>query len=77
MSLSLQWLVVVGSLAAFAFGWGTGSNDVANAFGTSVGSKALTLKQAVCVRTSPDISRPCRPPCTSDLHAADAPVPDL
>lgn len=44
-----QWLVVVGSLAAFAFGWGTGSNDVANAFGTSVGAKTLTLKQAVII----------------------------
>ncbi|KXZ44981.1 hypothetical protein GPECTOR_60g759 [Gonium pectorale] len=43
------WLVVVGSLAAFAFGWGTGSNDVANAFGTSVGAKTLTLKQAVVI----------------------------
>jgi sodium-dependent phosphate transporter len=44
-----EWLVVVGSFAAFAFGWGTGSNDVANAFATSVGSKALTLKQAVII----------------------------
>ncbi|KAG2490083.1 hypothetical protein HYH03_011389 [Edaphochlamys debaryana] len=43
------WLIVVGSMAAFAFGWGTGSNDVANAFGTSVGAKTLTLKQAVII----------------------------
>ncbi|GLI65531.1 hypothetical protein VaNZ11_009086 [Volvox africanus] len=43
------WLIVVGSFAAFAFGWGTGSNDVANAFGTSVGAKTLTLKQAVII----------------------------
>lgn len=46
---SYQWLVIVGSLAAFLFGWGTGSNDVANAFGTSVGSGALTLKQAILI----------------------------
>jgi sodium-dependent phosphate transporter len=44
-----SWLVVVGSFAAFAFGWATGSNDVANAFGTSVGAKTLTLKQAVLI----------------------------
>jgi len=48
---SYQWLVIVGSLAAFLFGWGTGSNDVANAFGTSVGSGALTLKQAILIAT--------------------------
>lgn len=43
------WLVVVGSFAAFAFGYATGSNDVANAFGTSVGAKTLTMKQAVLI----------------------------
>jgi sodium-dependent phosphate transporter len=43
------WLVIVGAFAAFAFGWGTGSNDVANAFGTSVGAKTLSLRQAVII----------------------------
>jgi sodium-dependent phosphate transporter len=43
------WLVVVGAFGAFGFGWGTGANDVANAFGTSVGSKTLTLRQAVII----------------------------
>lgn len=43
------WLIVVGAFSAFLFGYATGANDVANAFATSVGSKALTMKQAVII----------------------------
>lgn len=50
------WLVVVGAFVAFGFGWGTGANDVANAFGTSVGSKTLTLRQAVIVSPSHELA---------------------
>ena len=41
------WIVVVGGLFAFFAAMGIGANDAANAFATSVGSKALTIKQAV------------------------------
>lgn len=44
-----QFLIVAGVLVAFYMAWNVGANDVANAMGTSVGSKALTLKQAVLV----------------------------
>jgi solute carrier family 20 (sodium-dependent phosphate transporter) len=49
LSCRYTWFIVVGSLAAFAFGFATGSNDVANAFATSVGSKTLTMRQAVII----------------------------
>jgi len=40
------WIVVFGAFAALFAAFGIGANDVANAYSTSVGSKALTVKQA-------------------------------
>ncbi|CAB1100652.1 unnamed protein product [Ectocarpus sp. CCAP 1310/34] len=41
------WILIVASFGAFFAAFGIGANDVANAFATSVGAKALTIKQAV------------------------------
>lgn len=43
------WIVVLGAFTAFFTAYGIGANDVANAFASSVGSKALTLTQAVII----------------------------
>ena len=42
-------LVILACVFGFFMAWGVGANDVANAMGTSVGSKALTLKQAILI----------------------------
>ncbi|KAH8097583.1 inorganic phosphate transmembrane transporter [Aureococcus anophagefferens] len=41
------WLIVCAGFLAFAAAFGIGANDVANSYATSVGSKAITIKQAV------------------------------
>jgi len=41
-----EYILAIGTIGALGFGYGTGANDVANAFGTSVGSGALTNRQA-------------------------------
>ena len=38
------WMVVVGFLVLFILSIATGSNDVANSFGTSVGAKVIDIK---------------------------------
>lgn len=52
MSIIAQYgdiIVILACIFGFFMAWGVGANDVANAMGTSVGSKALTLKQAIMI----------------------------
>ena len=42
-------LLTLALLFGLFMAWGVGANDVANAMGTSVGSKAITVKQAIII----------------------------
>ncbi|MBE8716226.1 inorganic phosphate transporter [Cellvibrio polysaccharolyticus] len=42
-------LLILACVFGVFMAWGIGANDVANAMGTSVGSRALTMRQAICV----------------------------
>ena len=43
------WFIALAAIFGFYMTWGIGANDVANAMGTSVGSGAITVKQAIII----------------------------
>lgn len=43
------WFLALATVFGFYMTWGVGANDVANAMGTSVGSRALTVKRAIII----------------------------
>lgn len=52
MSIIAQYgeiFIWMACIFGFFMAWGVGANDVANAMGTSVGSKAITIRQAIII----------------------------
>jgi inorganic phosphate transporter, PiT family len=48
MELAIFYIILAAAFALF-MAWGIGANDVANAMAPSVGSKAITIKQAIVI----------------------------
>jgi PiT family inorganic phosphate transporter len=46
---SISIFIVLAVVFGLFMAWGVGANDVANAMGTSVGSGAITIKQAIVI----------------------------
>lgn len=55
-STDVVWIVVFAFIVAFILACGLGANDVSNSFGTSVGSKVLTVRQACMIATVAEIA---------------------
>ena len=43
------YLVLFAAMFGFLMAWGIGANDVANAMGTSVGTRSLSIRQAIVI----------------------------
>jgi solute carrier family 20 (sodium-dependent phosphate transporter) len=44
------WILVAGAFNSFIDACGIGANDLANSFGTTYGSKVLSVAQISCIR---------------------------
>ena len=54
--LTYTWIPYFTGVVAFIMAYGIGANDVANAFATSVGAKAITLPTALGIASVMEFS---------------------
>ena len=47
--MSPETILLISAIIAFILAMSIGANDVANSMGTAVGSKAITIKQALII----------------------------
>ena len=66
------WIVAVGIGSAIMLGFVMGANDIANAFGTSVGAGVLTVRQACLIAAIFDVVRQGAPLRCPRLHTCTA-----
>lgn len=52
-----DYIFAIAMMFAFLDAWNIGANDVANSFATSVSSRSLTMKQAMCIASVMEFGR--------------------
>jgi hypothetical protein len=53
------WIVIVGGIFTWCAAWGIGANDTANSWGSTVGAKAISVRNAAILAGIFEVTRSC------------------